>query len=411
MATLPGYLCIGGDEIVNHCRTLAYIGAGLAPAWSSWSETCDCCCENVDDGDYTTPATGPNPAPWYDPLRPESGEFYGILLVNFETSVPLAATSTRVGRACAIPVPRVLTLDGFIVASSCRGTEYGKEWLVRALNNACIYDACCPERNGLLQRWCDPASAGERIMLDVRMAEVAFADTKPSMPCCEGSPFTATLETDPWLYGLPTSCVIDGTWNLDPNDATCIDWCPNCPSPTVPVFDPADPCGPQPPIAPPPVAVSTCWCDPILTSRQCCHVTSLPQWSDTVMKISIFSGSKTLRNAAVRVWPDSPTGLGPTDPGGPEAFHCLPVCALAEITQIPPDSTLVIDGVTRTITLTTPGDVTVRADNLVFGPSRTLWDHPALLCGLGNWVCMDVDIYNTAANATLTIELFPRDIA
>lgn len=410
MATLPGYLCIGGDEVVNHCRTLAYISAGLAPAWSAFAATCDCCCANVDDGDYTTPSTGPNPAPWYDPSRPESAEFYGLIVTDFHSSVPLQSQGSRVGRSCAIPVPRVFTLDGYIVASSCAGTEYGKEWVTRALNNSCIEDACCPERNGIIQRWCDVGSAGERSMVDVRMVSIEFPDGTPSVPCCEGANFAAILESDPWLYGTSNACVIDSPWNLDPDDATCIDWCPNCPEPPALVPDPSDPCAPQPAIAPPPVALSACWCEPLLTARQCCHVTALPQWSDSVLRISIFSGAQELRNASVRIWPESPTGLDPSTPEGEAAFHCFPECALAEITQIPPNSLLVIDGVTRTITLTLPGDVTVRADNLVFGPSRTLWSHPALLCGLGNWVCMDADIYNTAADATVTVELIPREI-
>lgn len=414
MASLPGYLCIEGDEVINHCRTIAYILAGLAPAWASYGASCDCCCANVDEGDYTTPAgTGGgdgNPAPWYDPTRPESAEFLGIMVTDFVSSIPLRATSGRVGRSCAIPVPRVFTLDGFLVASSCRGTEYGKEWLARALNNACIDNACCPERTGIIQRWCDEDSEGERSMIDVRMVSLDFDDRPPTMPCCEGSPLHAVLESDPWLYGPGDACVIDEPWDLDPDDAVCIEWCPSCPELPVVPPNPDDPCAPQPSIVPPIVPISACWCEPILSARQCCHVQGLPQWSDTVMRISIFSGSAPLKNARVRIWPESPTLLDPSTPEGAVAFHCFPECAIAEITQIPAYSTLVIDGVTRMITLTEPGNLIVRAENLVFGPSRTLWDHPALLCGQGTWVCMDADIYNTAVDATLSIELIPREI-
>jgi len=412
MATLPGYLCLGGDEVLNHCRTLAYVRAGLAPAWSAFAATCDCCCANTDDGNYTIPNSVVNPAPWWDPTRPESAEFLGLIVKEFSSSVPMQSAPSRgSGRSCAIPVPRVFTADGAIVASSCRGTEYGKEWLVRALNGACIDNGCCPERTGIIQRWCDAGSAGERTMVDVRMATVDFTDRPPTVPCCEGSPFHFTLESDPWLYGTSQGCVINQPWDLNPADATCIDWCPNCPEPpTIPGAGGIDPCAPQPAIAPPPVALSVCWCEPILSTRQCCHVVGLPQWSDSVIRISIRSGSKPLKNARVRIWPDNPSLLDPSTPAGAAAFHCFPECAIAEITQIPANSTLVIDGVTRMITLTEPGDVTVRAENLVFGPSRTLWDHPAVLCGLGNWVCMDADIFNTAADATLTVELIPREI-
>lgn len=412
MASLPGYLCIEGDEVVNSCRTLAYILAGLAPAWTSYGSACDCCCASVDEGDYTTPAgtgggTG-NPAPWWDPNRPESAEFYGFLVTDFTTSIPLVADRARVGRSCARPVPRVLTLQGNLVASSCRGTEYGKEWLARALASPCIEQGCCPERDAIIQRWCTDDDAGQRELLDIRLVSIDYAEGRDAVPCCEGAPVTVVLETEPWLYGPADSCVIDEPWDFD--NSQCIEWCPNCPEPPTFTPDPSDPCAPQPPIVPPEVALSVCWCEPIQTMRQCCHVTGLPEWSDTVMRITVFSGSETLKNARVRVWPDSPTGLDPATPEGAAAFHCFPECALAEITQIPANSTLVIDGVSRMITLTTPGGVTIRAENLVFGPLRTLWQHPALLCGLGQWVCLDADRWNTAPDATLTIELIPREI-
>lgn len=159
MATLPGYLCIGGNEIVNHCRTMAYVNAGLAPAWSAGvTSSCECCCETVDDGNYTTPSdVEGNPAPWYDPNRPESAEFYGILVSDMHMSTPLTASlvDSSIGRSCPIPVPRVITLEGAIVASSARGTAYGREWLVRALASPCV-GGCCPSRDGEVLLWCEP---------------------------------------------------------------------------------------------------------------------------------------------------------------------------------------------------------------------------------------------------------------
>jgi hypothetical protein len=349
-----------------------------------------------------------NPANWYDATRPESAEFYGLIVQDFHLSIPLAAGRSVAGRSCATPVPRVWTVEATLVASTCRGTEYGKEWLTRALNNVCIEDGCCPEREAIIQRWCTDDDAGSRSAIDVRMVEIEFAEGDDGIPCCQGCPVTFTLESDPWLYGEPDGCVVEGPWSFD--DPICITWCDDCPTPIEPDIDPSDPCGPQPPIAPPPVALSVCWCEPIQSVRQCCHVTAMPEWSDSVIRLTIFAGSEPFKNARVRIWPEHPTMLDPETPAGQTAFHCFPTCAEAEISQIPAFSTLVIDGVTRTIYLTLAGGQTFRADNLVFGPSRTLWDHPALVCGLGNWVCLDADAANTAVDATLTVELIPREI-
>lgn len=252
-----------------------------------------------------------------------------------------------------------------------------------------------------------------RTLIDMRLVSFEIEEGEDSFENCTGTRFTAVLEAEPFIFTEAVACFIDSPWDLDPNNGVCFDWrCVPCPSePEPPAPDPNDPCVPQSPIAPAPLLLPDCWCEPLVTSRQCCQVpATLPQWTDAVLRLTINSGSAPLKNARIRVWPTVPTGINPSTPEGAEFFRCLEPCAIAEISQIPASSILIIDGVTRTTTLEQPGRAPFNADNLVFGPSRTLWAHPVLLCGGGYWVCMDVDIFNTAIDATLSLKIIGREI-
>lgn len=205
MATLPGWLCIAGNEVINSCRTLAYINRGLAPHWAPGAgDDCDCCCSCVDDGDYTTPSgtsNGGNPAPWFDLTRPESGEFFGVMIADMHLSTPLVAppAGSTYGRSCPIPVPRTMTITGYLVASTCRGTGYGREWLVRALGQPCVGGGCCPTRNATMLLWCPEQECceSERALLDLRLVSFELTEGDDAMECCDGAYFTAILESDP----------------------------------------------------------------------------------------------------------------------------------------------------------------------------------------------------------------------
>lgn len=257
MATLPGWLCVEGDEIINSCRTLSYIRDGFAPAWSPGLAECDCCCPTVDAGDYTFPDdVEGNPAPWFDPNRPESADFFGVLVRDMHMSTPLAPSSvdSSTGRSCPIPVPRVISIEADLVTSSAAATAYAREWIVRALSAPCI-SGCCPSRNAEILLWCEALNSGTaptaslRTLIDIRLVSFEILEGEDSYENCTGARFNAVLEVEPFIFAEPIACVIDGTWDL--SEGICLDWsCEDCPGPPEPPApDPLDPCAPQPPIA------------------------------------------------------------------------------------------------------------------------------------------------------------------
>src|SRR5690242_19563402 len=129
-ATLNGY------EVVNTQRTIDYIRNFGLPI--SIDE--DCWCPQIQTLAGCEPATGykfpsTDTAPWYDPAIPESGDFLGLLVTEFDG---LGSTFTRqtfdtlnggavLGRLR--PQARTLTWRGFLFGRTCCAAEYGLRWL------------------------------------------------------------------------------------------------------------------------------------------------------------------------------------------------------------------------------------------------------------------------------------------
>lgn len=163
---LEPYLLLSGVEIANSLRTLSYLRQGLGG--KEWSvRTCPtvpegegyvdtyvdiygpdryevanlCCfCETQHtDGNYGDPAY--DLAPWYDPARPESADFFGMIPeVTLLPAADRALTRRSGGRGDLGPLivgPRVVQVKGAIYAGSKAGIGYGERWLSRVLAGAC----------------------------------------------------------------------------------------------------------------------------------------------------------------------------------------------------------------------------------------------------------------------------------
>lgn len=88
--------------------------------------------------------------PWTDSGRPESAEFLGVYFDDIDGMDGNAVRSIDqrmggLGGAALgqlIQQGRTLKFSGSLIASSCRGLDYGKEWLTDILSQACL---TCPD--------------------------------------------------------------------------------------------------------------------------------------------------------------------------------------------------------------------------------------------------------------------------
>lgn len=162
---IPAWIRLDGVEIANWARTSEYLAAGLAGPRLHLHESCGCgYLYRVDGQQRTFHSPSLDPAPWYDPLRPESSQFLGLVINNIQNDpVTTHSVSDLVGPfggsvlSPTQTIGRRLTVTGSIVASSCAGRDYGVEWLSDRLGDpscdSCAlstieYREVCPPADG-----------------------------------------------------------------------------------------------------------------------------------------------------------------------------------------------------------------------------------------------------------------------
>lgn len=213
---LPGFLCLGGTEIVNERRTQAYLGRGIAAGWTGSG----CACAALDEN-FGTPVT--DPAPWYDSSHPESADFCGILpqLIDLQPVATRAVTQLlgpggAVGRESLSA--RIVDVTGWMFAGSQGGMWWGERWLTEALRGRAKVDL----GNDLqLLPWCRPAPGGWTIgdqtpfIDDYRtlvgaalVAGPTFAPVSEDVASYECQTVHFQLAAPmPWLYGREVALV------------------------------------------------------------------------------------------------------------------------------------------------------------------------------------------------------------
>lgn len=134
---------LGGTEVVNTARTIAYLNNGIGPG--GMNVKADCGCPGLIDiigcdAEYVDPAT--DNAPWYSADHPESALFSGFYMTEFEgMSSPFErSTSQNVGDGGAFGRSRVgsrtLTWRGYLFGANCCAVAYGYRWLAQTLRAA-----------------------------------------------------------------------------------------------------------------------------------------------------------------------------------------------------------------------------------------------------------------------------------
>lgn len=475
-AKAGSYAALAGTEIVNAQRTIKYIQQIGLPL--SVSEDCWCAdirellnCEAVTaTADYQYPSAGypadstpvSDPAPWYDPAIPESGDFLGFLPVEFEG---LGSTYTRpsfdnIGGGALLgklrPQGRVLTWRGFLIGRTCCAAEYGVSWLTAMLAEAGGCDGCngaeldillcCPEVTGGAvppNTSCGPAQVPPIGIMDRKNAFRTFYNTgliggpertgndrqigcghcdqeagcliEVEFSILAGNPFMHKDPVEVCRKPFPPCGVCPGDADLGfwqkinttaypavPADAElCANLLECLAAPEDCINDPNCPLPTLPTI---PGFEDPCGCTPYNTTDICCEVSNdiYGQFFEGIPQIRIFAGTEDLHNVSVKFY-ENPQERTCTDT---EMFDVCNLCDEVTIRFIPKNSTLVIDGLTKQINVECIGDNINPGESLV----SSVYQWPTFKC-VDYIVKISADCnFTVAANAEATICVIPREM-
>lgn len=411
----PSFMCFGCHELINAKRTYTYVQ--WAKANGFWEPDCcptvnDCGCPDDDTG-FVDPIT--DNVCWYDPAIPASSEFLGIWSISMTglwDSPFSQSVSETVGRGVNIGRPRwgakEAHFEVMIFATSARGMDYGMEYLRRTLespDNGCqdlsqCSSGGCGTRNMNIRAFCpDPGDtdSGIREFLNVGCIDgFKITDADRRDKCCNTyrkATFVLASER-PESYSFQGTCIDDDATNAF---TKCWDWDAPCSGNTISCVSCSTCGGPElcgqidcdaceqcvdcnnqqtvyvaPPV--PPSVIKDCYSPPLEFAVQCCcpDTESQPTVRDTTYRIEIFAGHGLptapdgIRDLRLMIY-DNPLGLDCRD-ASDDAFaqwDGISPCAELHIKALPNDTTLVIDGRTRTISALCK-NVCVPADSLVF---------------------------------------------
>lgn len=443
-----GWAALAGNELWNNQRTWAYaMGADLRPCEVALMDRKAVLLNALlGDAPYTDPAT--DDAPWYDTAYPESALFAGLWVesvVGMDASNTTRAVIDGIGDGGVLGTlrakPREILVTGWLIGQTCCAVAYGHRWLAAALRSptacpeTCVGDQLCVLRcmprydevgldacvtspisdPAIIAEVADEADRYERHLLDVGLVEGPTEIDRVGAGCgCCGCGGLLKVEfrlvaANPWIWTAQTNCLEAEPWDLDYDPDECaIEWTDDpeacaaieCPPEPTCIVAPACETPPEPPE--PPVVVTECGCEPLVTSRLCCTIPG-QQWFDSVPIIEVYGGTTGVENLTVRVYPAVP-GV-PDD----ELSECNP-CSVIGISYVAPGATLRIDGATRAITLDCPGAGVVSAESLVFTDGLGYFRWVELGCA-DAVVCADADAFRTAEDATLTIGYRVREAA
>jgi hypothetical protein len=138
------WLRLDGVEIANVARTLDYLRHGAAGPGVGNVSPSFCSVLYRPDGSpltYVNPVD--DPAPWYDPTRPESSQFLGIVVTDMKLESVTKRSPVDLpgnyGGATTGPrqsIGRRVDITATLISASKAGAEYGLEWLDQVLGAA-----------------------------------------------------------------------------------------------------------------------------------------------------------------------------------------------------------------------------------------------------------------------------------
>lgn len=449
---LTDYMAVGENEIWNTVRLRAYL-QNVGSPFDNGAQICGCdtltaaMLDQPNDAEtppYTTPAT--DPAPWYDVDTPASADYLGFLplsVTGLEDNPRARNVTNTVGGGGIFgpqrELPRTITVTGLVIGASCCGSEYGVHYLSEALagctGDACDGDCvtmynCCPDVSMTKAAF---DAAHKRTFRRVSLVSgPTIIDRVGSQSCARGTcgangdiiqvEFVLVAAT-PWPWTELTELL---NVNLPiGGSGACIEWCLSpsrslisstrtckkgecahaaC---TAEVDACADPLKSTP--APPsPSAPSAPFCLPLANERACytLNLNTRPQWGSDVPVITLFAGTKELRNVRVTLY-ERQAGTTQTCDQIADANRCTPKLNDFFVTYVPKGGTVTIDGQTGRAVITCEGDC--QTASTVFGgvDGGPVKVYP-MTCS-GYCLCIETDPnFPPAANATLTMSVSGR---
>ncbi len=417
----PSFMCYGCHELINTKRTYTYVKwaqqNGLFETDGCCPEINNCGCDDDDTG-FVDPIT--DNVCWYDQAIPASGEFLGMWIVGltglWDSPFSESVTDT-VGRGVTIGRAKwgakEAHFEAMALATSCRGMDYGLEYLRRTLetpDNGCRNpQVCatggCSTREMTIRAFCpepeDPDDGLRQFMNVGTIDGLKIIDQERRDKCCctmRRVSFTLASER-PESFSFQGTCIDDDASN---EFTQCWDWDAPCDGNSI-ICNSCTTCGSidfcgrvdcdaceqcsdchyqATAFVPPPEpaqVIKDCYSYPLDWAVQCCcpDPSTQPTARDTTYRMEIFSGHlhdeslpaqppQGLRDLRILIY-DNPIGLDCKDASQEayDSWKTIPPCGELHIKAIPPDTTLIIDGRTRTINAICK-NVCVPAESLVF---------------------------------------------
>lgn len=165
-----GWMQLGGNEVINAARTMAYVNTGYIPAGVNVADclSCDALAEMLGDKKYESPML--DEAPWFESGNPDTWDFAGVLpleVTGLNGSTRRATVTEMVSDGGSVAgvrfASRTIAVTALLLGKSTCAVEAGLSWLstvlagskcsgppTSAARSACEGDelcvlTCCPD--------------------------------------------------------------------------------------------------------------------------------------------------------------------------------------------------------------------------------------------------------------------------
>lgn len=404
-----GWLVMDGVEIINSARAAAYTqqvsGCGRIDSSLGMCVPCEDLINQVSNPPFVAPDV--DDAPWYDPGRPESIDFWGV------GGIDILGTWGDPDTVDQGKIVRDIDVRVFLFGANDAALSYGIAWLSSAVSGSFCSSGTCMGSSICLSIACPTPRAPDTVRT---LFDVSVVDKPDVVAVHRMTGYTAwevefvLRARNPNLYQDPSDDsvltvfpaggigrIIDlpAAYNRCQDVVPC-GTDPDCPRPQIPVI-------PQPPL-------DACYpASPFSGKRIVVSVPSdkISTWLDMVPVVTVDTADQPLRNLTVRFYINA-LGLECDD-----VLQLDPCSACADITvsYLPPNSVTEIDGrVKRALTrCLSPTGEDVDSPPL-YGPGGQMFVWPEFSCGYG--LCVEFTVAeDVSPDATVSVGLYTRQKA